>query len=535
MNQLWRLVGKERAAWILVSLAVALYTGIIIRTAWLGDDAYITLRTVDNWVSGYGLRWNVAERVQSYTHPLWLMFISGLYALTHEAYYTLVVLSLSVSILAVLCLCHQAASWPAALVGVVLLTTSKSYVDYSTSGLENPLAHLLLLLLWGMYVSSKTATAQRVGTLAFLGSLIALTRLDLVLLVLPLFLHAAWSAARGGRLLWWMRWTALGLTPLFVWESFSIIYYGVPVPNTAYAKLNNSGQSASALARQGLYYLRHSLQSDPVALVALAAAAAITLWQRRPHFAAVMAGMVLYSLYIVRIGGDFMTGRFLTVCVLGAVFVLSRLAWSLPAAFVASAGILLASFLALPQTPLRATSEDGVTPAGDYLKHRGIADERAYYAKRNGLFSQQRIAPRHGWVGREDLRPRCVHHTQFFAVNAFTAGPAVHIIDFLGLSEPLLPRLPAKAVVFFRVGHVQREIPPGYVETVATGRVEICDPALAKYYERLHLVISGPLFTRERFEAIWQLNTGQLDYLPDQYVPGQACVTADDTSGTCRS
>jgi arabinofuranosyltransferase len=83
----------------------------------------------------------VAERVQSYTHPLWLMLISSLYALTHEAYYTLVLLSLGVSILALLVLCRRAATWPAALLAVVLLTTSKAFVDYSTSGLENPLAH----------------------------------------------------------------------------------------------------------------------------------------------------------------------------------------------------------------------------------------------------------------------------------------------------------------------------------------------------------------------------------------------------------
>jgi arabinofuranosyltransferase len=524
---------REAAAMALVGIALALYGVVVVRTAWLSDDAYITLRTVDNFVSGFGLRWNVDERVQSYTHPLWLMLISSLYALTHEAYYTLVFLSLGVSVLALLVLCRRAATWPAALLAVVLLTTSKAFVDYSTSGLENPLAHLLLLLLWGLYVQAGEQSARRVWTLAFLGSLVAVTRLDLVLLVVPPFLHAAWCATRERRLLWWIRSTALGLMPLFLWELFSIIYYGFPLPNTAYAKLDNSGQSAAALMSQGLYYVRHSLRSDPVALCALVGAAAAVVWRRRPHLVAVTVGIVLYGLYIVRIGGDFMIGRFLTVCVLGAVFVLSQIAWSFRTAFVASTAILIASLLAVPQTPLRATPEDRVAPGGGYQAHRGVADERAYYAARNGLLSRHRSAPRHGWVGRRDTRARCVLPRESSGVAAFTAGPAVHVIDQLALSEPLLARLPARAVIFFRVGHVDRGVPPGYVETLATGRVAICDPTLARYYERLHVVISGPLFTRDRFEAIWQLNTGQLNHLRDRYVPQPPCATADDAVGAC--
>ena len=38
---------------------------LLIRTAWLDDDAYITFRTVDNVLHGYGLRWNVLNRVQA--------------------------------------------------------------------------------------------------------------------------------------------------------------------------------------------------------------------------------------------------------------------------------------------------------------------------------------------------------------------------------------------------------------------------------------------------------------------------------------
>jgi arabinofuranosyltransferase len=58
---------------VLPYLAVLVLLLLVVRNAWVTEDAYITLRTVDNWVSGHGLRWNVDERVQGYTHPLWMV------------------------------------------------------------------------------------------------------------------------------------------------------------------------------------------------------------------------------------------------------------------------------------------------------------------------------------------------------------------------------------------------------------------------------------------------------------------------------
>ena len=49
------------AGWFLLIL----FTFIFLLNAWVCDDAYITFRTIDNFLHGHGLRWNVAERVQS--------------------------------------------------------------------------------------------------------------------------------------------------------------------------------------------------------------------------------------------------------------------------------------------------------------------------------------------------------------------------------------------------------------------------------------------------------------------------------------
>ena len=66
-----------------VGCALLLIAGIV-HAGWMCEDAFITLRTVDNWVNGFGLRWNVAERVQSYTHPLWMLCLTPVYWLTRS-------------------------------------------------------------------------------------------------------------------------------------------------------------------------------------------------------------------------------------------------------------------------------------------------------------------------------------------------------------------------------------------------------------------------------------------------------------------
>jgi hypothetical protein len=125
--------------------ALALYGYCLVRTAWLSDDAYITFRTVENFVAGHGLTWNPDERVQAYTHPLWMFLLSGLRLFSGEIYYTSLFVSMVLSVGAVLILVFGIArSAGQALLAVTICAFSRAFVDYSTSGLENPLSYLLV-------------------------------------------------------------------------------------------------------------------------------------------------------------------------------------------------------------------------------------------------------------------------------------------------------------------------------------------------------------------------------------------------------
>src|ERR1043165_3136732 len=85
---------------LLVSLLTLTFLAVLIRTAWVSDDALITLRTVLNVTHGFGLRYNVDERVQTFTHPLWLLVLTVAYYLTWNVFFAAFAASMLASALA---------------------------------------------------------------------------------------------------------------------------------------------------------------------------------------------------------------------------------------------------------------------------------------------------------------------------------------------------------------------------------------------------------------------------------------------------
>ena len=68
-RQYQELFNKRPINVIIVSFAVIAFVLVLINTAWIGDDAYISFRTIDNFTNGYGLTWNLNERLQTFTDP----------------------------------------------------------------------------------------------------------------------------------------------------------------------------------------------------------------------------------------------------------------------------------------------------------------------------------------------------------------------------------------------------------------------------------------------------------------------------------
>jgi len=528
------------------AVLLAIFAAVLVRTAWMSDDAYITLRTVDNFVHGYGLTWNVAERVQAYTHPLWMLVLSAFYLITRDAYFTTLLVSAAISLATIgLVVTRVRASWPGCLLAVLGLTLSKAFTDYSTSGLENPLTHLLLVLFFIVLMQDgvglrrnvlRRNVLRRIFALSLLTALLALNRPDIVLFVAPAYLLALWQSRTA------MRWQApraigvilLGFLPLLAWEAFSLLYYGFLAPNTYFAKLSH-GIDPLALVRQGLTYLVRSTAIDPLSSLLIVFGLGVAAWSRRPRLLAWAAGIILYLGYVVSIGGDFMSGRFLAAPVLGAMLVVASVdkcpAWPkcpapgrCRALTVIAAILIIVVGLAGPYAPIPGTRLMGCDAAA--IGPSGVSDERSCFYEGTGLLNQKAPPyPNQGLValGLEARQnPFPVHIFGVAGIFGYYAGPQKHLVDLNALADPLLARLPLPEGKPWRIGHFERLIPAGYLETLASGENKICNEGLARYYDRLQAITRGPLFTAERLRAIWSMNTGQYDDFLAQYrMPGE--------------
>ena len=137
----------DKETTLLVFSFFVLFVFVLIRSAWVCDDAYITLRTVDNLYRGHGLTWNPGERVQTYTHPLWMMLIVLVYFVEDNPYFILITISILLTIATMYLLISKLSITASnAIAGILLLLSSKAFIDYSTSGLENPLSHFIYIL-----------------------------------------------------------------------------------------------------------------------------------------------------------------------------------------------------------------------------------------------------------------------------------------------------------------------------------------------------------------------------------------------------
>src|SRR5580693_6775063 len=109
-------------------------------------DAYVTFRVVDNFVHGYGLRWNVDERVQVYTHPLWMLLHIPFYAIFGNIFLVTIGISAALGVAAVgmILRCSKASYLRKAMLVLLPLALSTSFCQFIISGLEVPLSLFLL-------------------------------------------------------------------------------------------------------------------------------------------------------------------------------------------------------------------------------------------------------------------------------------------------------------------------------------------------------------------------------------------------------
>jgi len=263
------------------------------------DDAYIVYRYANNLVGGHGPVFNVGERVEGFTSPLWLALIAAGVALGWDPLQVGHALSLASGVAALLAtLALALALLPPrhrVLAGLApwLVLACPSFAVWTMRGLETPL-----------FTAAATAALAALARGWFLTSVAAVGVATLVrpeggLLFAVMFLSQMRAATTSrARLLGGVLGYAVllgALTSLRLW------YYGRPLPNTFYAKVGGVPFEAT-LDYIGAFIVRIGA---PLAWPALRSVASNRLAWPGALWACTLTG------YVAAVGSDaFLDARF---------------------------------------------------------------------------------------------------------------------------------------------------------------------------------------------------------------------------------
>lgn len=512
----------------------------LIKNAWISEDAFISFRVVDNFTHGYGLRWNTEERVQVFTHPLWVLLLSALQLCTLELVYTTIIFSFVIT-LALYLILWKAYGKDIYTWIIILLSTisSVSFLQYSSSGLENPLSNLLILLFALILFRKKTSQetglktmrgSSGIFTLSLLSSLLYLSRPDLAIILIPVWLYLAYRNIKN--MTFWKK-TFLGMIPFLSWSSFSLFYYGFIFPNTKYAKLN-TGIPFKFRIDQGFEYLKYIITYETVLSLTIIVAlcfgiySAYILYKNRNvtsvqttnnYIPLLSLGIFGYILYLINIGGDYMTGRFFTPLLILSLCIIAEFLRTLEPRL--KKVILVAMLLVLMLQVVLNRSKP--------VLYSGIVDV-FYFTKESstivGAWPKKIPTKPFSWMDDgEEIRKKTLtsNFNEVFirgniGVVGFYAGPRASILDPFALGDAFLARLPTQSIYDWRPGHFIRQIPVGYITCKETKNCDTMDKDLFTYYQAINLIISGELTSFERIKTIIKFNLGYYDVARDTYI-----------------
>ena len=131
---------------------------VITLSGWLCDDAYHGLVMAKHFAEGNGLVYNIGERVNASTCPLFTLIIAVLYSLLGRGMYFITMgVCILFSGMCIWLMIYRICRDKADLMLFSLILCSKSFISFTTSGLENPLLFLLgILFFMALFKSNIT-------------------------------------------------------------------------------------------------------------------------------------------------------------------------------------------------------------------------------------------------------------------------------------------------------------------------------------------------------------------------------------------
>jgi arabinofuranosyltransferase len=481
----------NRIPWwpILVPVVVVLVGAWLYR--WVDEDAFINFRIIDNLLAGHGFVFNLGERVEVDSDPLWVLTLAGL----HEVVPFLAIEWLSV-VVGLVCTAGGFVTGGRAIqrlaaprtdatvfpLGLLIVSVVAGVWEFSTSGLEMSMVFLWLgssfLLL--VRVAARRSRAVPAAVVIGLGPLIRpeLGLGSAVFLVALLVVVAApgWAGA-GGRFHRFVLPVVAALALPVMFEVFRMGYYALIEPNTGLAKAGGSAWWSQGFTYLWNFVSPYTLWLPLLLAVPFVVAPARSWWARgdRVGVVVLLTPVVVAAadvLYVVHVGGDYMHARlllpgFFALCL--PVFVTRRqLRGSLaaPAAVIAVWAVVCGGWLRYvpptvtslnPQTVylsnernnwISATGNPHPVTAADYA--RALSGKVGPLLRRMAHqvpAGQQRmlvvtdpyapIDPRATVPARSGLPFRLVVNVPAIGVIGYLAGPDVYLFDSYSLANPI--------------------------------------------------------------------------------------------------
>jgi arabinofuranosyltransferase len=450
---------------------------------WTAEDGFINLRIVKNLIDGRGFVYNIGQRVETGTSPLWIFVLTMWAPVRHFLSLELFAMSVA-AVLAIAgfvfgqlgaeALCASDERRRLLPLGALVVAVLPPFWDFSTSGMEMGLGFGWLGASFWLLVRHATSPRLRwvAAVVVGLGPLI---RPDFAVFTFG-FTAALLALNWSGR-----HKTLVGLLAAVVaapalYEVFRIWYFGLLIPAPGIAK-----EAGASNMRQGLTYLA-DFNRPYVILVPLVVIVAILQFARPPALVStrnrVLAGTLwaaaaLHAAWVVRLGGDYMHGRFL----LPSLFVALLPVFAVPAAAAkAGAYAIVVAWAALVLTSARnhasRVGESGIVnerlvyvDAGQVRNPVEVSDFRNVNFYVHGAAAHDLLTAGIGdyFQSYVDLGLRTVgaspgppgsgliEEYYFLGVFGYVAGPHVAVYDPEGLADPIAGH--QRVLVHTRPGH----------------------------------------------------------------------------------
>ena len=286
------------------SVVFLILTSLIIGN-WFTDDAFISFRYANNFLSGNGLVYNVGENVQGYTNFLWVLLLAALKMFNLD--YTFSALLLNVLSYFLLVYTYYLIakreyhnSNEKIILSTLLFASSPNLLIWSIGGgLEGPLFSFFCLISLFHFFTNKSNLNLILGVI--FAVLATLTRPEGLLFFLfglfYLLINNKFKKSPKAFIFLLISYLLL-LVPYLIWLFW---YYGDIIPNTFHAKVSSN----FAQLKEGFRYSYRFFMS--ISLSSLFLFLAIKEYRVLSDFTKYCINIfIVFLIYIVAVGGDFM-------------------------------------------------------------------------------------------------------------------------------------------------------------------------------------------------------------------------------------